>query len=520
MNHSQSRFSQAVTAFIILLSMPYAAQAEQLSDQLQDQREYYNALSDDACAGNQGAFDRLFEAATTQSNMVAKNDLAWVYLTESCKISHQMSLRDAVLIQKESADDGYPVAMSSYAYRLMSGDGVAQDSARAKQYFGKAIYLGYGTAAVKLAGHYFDGTYLPQNYGKALDLLRIARELGADAPDLKTLAQKLDNASANEVGYPPLQQKPNWALRGRAAAWTLIYKGREHAQVFVTSDPKTGQLTYGILRRSNNPMVHFMGVGVEFSGGDMKSLPFGKCGANNCLQSQEPDGKTSDTLVRIPIATSQSSAVLEAMKSGKNIEFRFQTQDDLPLNQFTKLSLGLKGSRAAIEQVERLAKRPTTAVNTPPETPAKKPPKKIETAKQRPESSALGSPAVSCFYRTGSTFSQGNLQQNMKRMGDHHKHLRGLIAANPQGSKVVLHYIWGAIPTMINISGGWQEHWLIIEQRDWHKGMTACDPDSFEYSTIEELRRDTLERDNSRSRDNPNHREVKDWRERIIRYSD
>jgi TPR repeat protein len=520
MSHSQSRFSRAVIVFSIALSIPYTSQAEQVSSELQGQREYYNTLSDDACAGNQGAFDSLFEAATTHRNMVAKNDLAWVYLTESCKISHQMSLRDAIRIQKESADDGYPVAMTSYAYRLMTGDGESQNSARAEEYFEKAIDLGYGTAAMELAGHYFDGTYLPRDYSKAVTLLRTARQLGADAPDLKSLAKKLDLASARDLRFPPLQQNPNWEFDGRRASWTLILKGREHAQVVVRNEPKTGQFQFGFLRRSNNPMIHFMGVGVERSGGNMKSLPFGRCGANNCLQSEEPDGRTGDTLVLIPIAQSQSSAVLETMKSGKNIEFRFQTQDDLPLKQFTKLSLSLKGSRAAIEQVEQLANRSNTTVNTLPETPSKMPPKKIETAEQRPEASALGSPAVSCFFRTGSTMPSGNLQQNMKKMESHHKHIRGLVAANPRGSKVVLDYIWGAIPTLINISGGWQEHWLIIEQHDWYKGATVCDPDSFEYSTIEELRRDTLKRDNSRSRDNPNHRQAKDWRERILRYSD
>lgn len=158
----------------------------------------------------------------------------------------------------------------------------------------------------------------------------------------------------------------------------------------------------------------------------------------------------------------------------------------------------------------------TAAANKPPEQAAKK----VETGEQRPSSSALGSPAVSCFYRTGSTIAPGNVQQNMKRMEDHHKHLRGLIEADPRGPDVVLQYIWGTIPTLINISGGWKEHWLIIEQRDWYKGATICDPASFEYDTIEELRRDTLKRDNSRSGADPNHREAKDWRERIIRYVD
>jgi hypothetical protein len=466
-------------------------------------------------------------------------DLAWLYGTKECAFSEGKSELGRVGLYQQAAEAGYPIAQSNYAEYLMEGDLITRKPGLAKEYFHRAMDAGYGNAAVVLGLYYLSAEFLPIDSTKARALFNRADREGADLAELLKLETELNKIEA--VGEPEMTEIDglqelfigSWGYGYGEARWDYAPKGKFEARVYVGIYDNSKHFYLGMMREANNPVVRLTGVSVEYADESVSSIDLSFCQSDTCRVNQYGDNfGRPGSFITIELPPSKQRGVLEAIKSGSYVVFDYQTQTG-PKNY----TFSLKGSRKAIETLERKnglssanvesAEEPsdaaqqmpsaaTVAANKPPERAAKK----VETGEQRPASSALGSPAVSCFYRTGSTFAPGNIQQNMKRMGDHHKHLRGLIEADPRGPNVVLHYIWGAIPTLINISGGWQEHWLIIEQRDWYKGATICDPDSFEYDTIEELRRDTLKRDNSRSRDNPNHREAKDWRERIIRYVD
>jgi len=351
----RSRSCQALAALVLTLSLTQPVQAEKLSPEWQQQRDYYNVLSDDACEGDRNAYLKLYSAAVGEDNAVAANDLAWLYLTEHCAFTDDEDAENAIAMQYESAGAGYPVAITGYAHRLMLGDGAPQDAEYALRYFDWAIELGYGTAAVALAKYYFEGEYIRKDYGLAVKFLRIARREGADPEDLQSLATRLDDASANDIGEASYTQNPRWEYEEGQAGWDYISNGRLNARVFVDTDLETGQLYYGLHRASNDPLIHFMGASVELSSGNDQELHFGRCGANNCLESAEPEGQTSYTHLRIPIIASQRDATLEAMKSGSTINFRYQTKDSLAQNKFNNFTLGLTGSRDAIEHVERLS---------------------------------------------------------------------------------------------------------------------------------------------------------------------
>lgn len=51
------------------------------------------------------------------------------------------------------------------------------------------------------------------------------------------------------------------------------------------------------------------------------------------------------------------AVILKELKSGNDVAFRYQTKDSYANNSFSRMKLGLKGSRKAIEKVEVLARQ-------------------------------------------------------------------------------------------------------------------------------------------------------------------
>jgi hypothetical protein len=356
----RSRACLAFGSLFLAISTAHSAQAEQLSSEWQGQRDYYNFLSDEACAGDRPAYETLHDLAMRERNPVAMNDLAWVYLTEECPYYQDDSYL-AVALQLEAAEAGYPIATNAVAHRYMLGDGVTQNIQTSLEYFNRAISMDHGSSAIDLAHYYLDGDHLPVDYYRAVDLLDIAQETfgnpgGRPSPTaIAELAQALDEADASIVGEQPLSQDARWRYEDNRASWGYVSGGRLRAEVFVEADSETGQIFFGLDRISNDPMIHFMGASVEDSAGKKQEIHFGKCGANNCLQLSSRDFATDTTYLSIPIIPAAQQVTLEAMKSGSYITFRYQTRDVLTKHKgkFETFTLGLKGSRAAIEEVER-----------------------------------------------------------------------------------------------------------------------------------------------------------------------
>ena len=104
-------------------------------------------------------------------------------------------------------------------------------------------------------------------------------------------------------------------------------------------------------------MIHFMGITVEDSAGDQFEIDVGECFGSNCLYAYDNMGGFSGNQMRMAVRRDKEAATLEALKSGKDITFRYQTAESASNNKFLRFVMNLKGSRGAIEALEQNAKR-------------------------------------------------------------------------------------------------------------------------------------------------------------------
>ena len=140
-----------------------------------------------------------------------------------------------------------------------------------------------------------------------------------------------------------------WSYANGEAEWVLYQNGEVAARVFLAKDEYLGGYYFGFLRPSNDPIVNFMGASVAHSNGRSQEIPISYCGGKDCLdQGQSSDGSWIDQ-VNIPIDEGNQAWILEEFQSGKDISFRFQTEQSAAQNSFKRLRMSLKGSRQAID---------------------------------------------------------------------------------------------------------------------------------------------------------------------------
>lgn len=187
--------AHAAACLLLATMMPGPVLAEALSPFWQEQRDHFNKLSDDACGGDGQALRELMAAVYRDDNPVAKNDLAWLYMTEDCVFTED-DLSEAIDLQRQSANSGYPVAQNNLANRLMKGDGVELDASLAIEYFNMALRAGYGEAAADLGVYFAEGDLIDQDLPRARELLTAAMDNGADPEAL----ERLQNALAVAAG--------------------------------------------------------------------------------------------------------------------------------------------------------------------------------------------------------------------------------------------------------------------------------------------------------------------------------
>ncbi len=351
-------FRLAVTATIVgAVSGPAPVSAEEVGAFWQSARDRYNQMSDDACDGNSSAFRELMQAAIMEEHPVAQNDLAWVFGTERCQY-YANDVEAVAELQLSSADAGYPVAQNNIAVKFMEGTGVTQNTDLAIDYFEAAIRAGYGKSAARLGVYFAEGIYVERNIARAEQLLEDAYFHDADPSMIAELADALDVAV---VGTDPAPEPMDrWAYYDGEASWDLVQNGALLSSVFVGRDQETGDYYYGLYRVSDDPMIHFMGAAVSHANGSDTDLDINGCGAQNCLIDYGDSAQ-----VRIPISRRNQAAMLEAFKAGSQVKFRYQTEASYAVNQFKTMTMGLKGSRKAIEDLERLAPAPAVRVDPP-----------------------------------------------------------------------------------------------------------------------------------------------------------
>lgn len=538
MKHTKSRILGTGTALVLTTAFTTSAFAEKLSHEMQRDRDYYGVVTDLACNGEQDAYQELLSAATDAKNPVAQNNMVWLYATDNCVVEDR-DMAFAYGLQNEAAEAGYPIALNNQGNRLMKGlDDQRRDPEKAISYFDRAIAQDYGTSALALAEYYLEGEYIPQNYSKAVAYLRKARaDRGEDDqyPDtdrISNLADKLDAVNASVTGIAPVSQTPRWVVEDFAASMDYVTNGRLNGAVSLLTDPVTGELRLNFYRVSNDPLIHFMGLSVEHANGSDQELHFGRCGANNCLQTLDFNEFTQATAVSIPIIPSQRENTLNAMKAGDLITFRYQSMDSYAKDKFSNYSLSLKGSRNAIEQIERMSavianehNRPTVDFNnldaagenvlTPQQLGSPSTAKIIDSSASAAGAKFGGTP-VTCFYAM-SGVSPAGVQRELNRLDERSKQINTAMMSNPIG-QVILQYTWGAVVFRRVSDTSTIELHSVIEQRDYYSGKTECNPDDFEYETVDAAIAAHIVRPNSRSETNVAHlEEIPDWRERILR---
>ncbi len=357
-----------------LMSSGGVAVAEDAGAFWQPAREKFNKMSDDACDGDGAAFRELMQAAVMDEHPVARNDLAWVFATERCAF-YDDDIEAVAYLQQQAADAGYPVAQNNIGVKYMEGTGVEKNVSLAEDYFEAAMRAGYGKSAAQLGIYYAEGVHVERNISRADQLLEDAYFLEADQDMIDRLADALDQAVAGGGSSPePAYSTDRWSYYDSEASWDLVNNGALLASVFVGHDAEFGEYYYGLYRVSDDPMIHFMGVSVEHAGGRETELDMNGCGGQNCLIDYGDSGQ-----VRIPISARNQAAMLEAFKSGDTVKFRYQTRASYAKDQFKTMTMGLKGSRQAIETLEREAAvsrrssgqaRPTAQVSVPQPAPS------------------------------------------------------------------------------------------------------------------------------------------------------
>ncbi|MBR9842251.1 MAG: SH3 domain-containing protein [Rhodobacteraceae bacterium] len=147
--------------------------------------------------------------------------------------------------------------------------------------------------------------------------------------------------------------KGGWSTERGEAGRNLMRNGALVARVFLGRDQETGRYYYGLYRVSNDPMIHFMGVSVAHANGTENEIMADGCYGRACMTEYDSDGGAASAQVRIPIAPGNEAWVLEEFQSGKDIEFRYQTEQSYAQNSYKTMRMSLKGSRKAIDALRR-----------------------------------------------------------------------------------------------------------------------------------------------------------------------
>lgn len=119
--------------------------------EFQEQRQFSNELSNSACEGNEIAHGKL-EAAASLGSATANTSLAWLYGKQHCHY-FQNNPELVTSLYKRAAEQGYPIAMTSYGIKLLRGEGTAKNPYVGTVYLLNAAISGWGNAGLFLAEH-------------------------------------------------------------------------------------------------------------------------------------------------------------------------------------------------------------------------------------------------------------------------------------------------------------------------------------------------------------------------------
>ncbi|MCO4824444.1 MAG: sel1 repeat family protein [Amylibacter sp.] len=346
MNFIKSLFTTAIsTLFIAPLTS-----ADELPSSAQASRTYFNAQTDTACQGDQGAYLRLEQGAIREKNPAALNALAWLNLTAKCA-NKKYNAAQAIDLQRQAAELGYLIAQSNYALRLAKGLGIKRNPALAKQYFQRAIEGGYGTGALVFGEMLVAGEFYPKDLKSAARMYYFASQDDVNRDRLHELLMLIQDAGGTIP--EPLFTKA-WGEFQAQAYWDLVRDGKFKSRVFFGQSDHLGGFYFGMKRNSDDPLVHFIDANVINSDGTKTPLDIANCFGASCLNTYETNYCPYCCSIVVPIRSSAYSKTLSALKSGKDITFRYQSKNSAKKNKLFSNTLSLKGSYRAIKIVEDL----------------------------------------------------------------------------------------------------------------------------------------------------------------------
>lgn len=192
------KHSHAAVLVTGMLMSSQSAQADRLDPHWQQDREYYNWLSWEACDGDETAMDDLIEAASDHDNPVAMNNWAWVIRPQTDCVGESHDRELWLFLNKESAEAGYPVAMHNWGHILVSGDYGPRDFESGLNYLEEAMMQGYAGSAELLAMIYAEGRHgMESDIPAAYRFYDRAEALGLSAKELSNLDQFIARAAEN-----------------------------------------------------------------------------------------------------------------------------------------------------------------------------------------------------------------------------------------------------------------------------------------------------------------------------------
>lgn len=144
-----------------------------------------------------------------------------------------------------------------------------------------------------------------------------------------------------------------WGFDYEEARWDYVTDGKFNSRVFVGKYEGDGPYYLGMMRNSTDRIVKALSVSVEYADGRIEVLPAGECYLDGCLNQYDDQFGAPGSYLQIIIRPNNLDQTFAALKSAKYVLFNYQTQSSLQNNRFKTNTLSLKGSRKAIDALQK-----------------------------------------------------------------------------------------------------------------------------------------------------------------------
>lgn len=181
----------------------------EMSQHWREQRARTVALSNAACNGDADAFQEL-RMLSFEGHATAMVSFAWLLEVERCGYGTK-DFEFTTSLQRQAADQGYPIAQSNLAMRMIQAMGMPRQIEGARELVLAAMQGGYPRAGAFMAKELIYGKNIAQDLDEALRWTIWAHDLGAPLDILADVRQRLTTAERTAGRTPSYDA--NGALR-------------------------------------------------------------------------------------------------------------------------------------------------------------------------------------------------------------------------------------------------------------------------------------------------------------------